>query len=154
MLRKQEFMTGYGKGLKGTEKEESIQRMENFFEGDVRGGYDRFAIFMDELIKLLNQGQKIDMTIRGYASPRFDAKYNLVLGQRRINSVKNDMMQYKGGLLAPYLLNKQLIITEISYGEELAPADVIDNINDERGSIYSLKASKERKVEVISVKTK
>lgn len=154
MLRKPEFMERYGKGIKGPEKQESIDKMEAFFEGDVRGGYDRFGLFMDELIKALSEGQKIDMTIRGYASPRFDDRYNLVLGQRRINSVRNNMMEYKNGALAPYLLNEQLIITEISYGEELSPVDVDDNIHDEKGSIYSLKASKERKVEVISVKIK
>lgn len=154
MLRKPEFMERYGKGIKGAEKQASIDKMEAFFEGDVRGGYDRFGLFMDELIKALGEGQKIDMTIRGYASPRFDERYNLVLGQRRINSVRNNMMQYRNGALAPYLLNEQLIITEISYGEELSPVDVDDNIHDEKGSIYSLKASKERKVEVISVKIK
>lgn len=154
MLRKPEFMDRYSKGIKGAEKQISIDKMEAFFEGDVRGGYDRFGLFMDELIKALGEGQKIDMTIRGYASPRFDDRYNLVLGQRRINSVRNNMMQYRNGALAPYLLNEQLIITEISYGEELSPVDVDDNIHDEKGSIYSLKASKERKVEVISVKIK
>ena len=153
MLRKPEFMERYGKGIKGPEK--GIHRQYgSIFEGDVRGGYDRFGLFMDELIKALSEGQKIDMTIRGYASPRFDDRYNLVLGQRRINSVRNNMMEYKNGALAPYLLNEQLIITEISYGEELSPVDVNDNIHDEKGSIYSLKASKERKVEVISVKIK
>ncbi|MFM2394863.1 MAG: hypothetical protein RLZZ546_2846, partial [Bacteroidota bacterium] len=155
MLRKPIFMDKYGKGVKdANEKSASVQRMEEFFEGEVRGGYDRFSIFMDELINTLNNGQKVEMTIRGYASPRFDEKYNLVLGQRRINSVKNDMMRYRNGALAPHLINKQLIITQISYGEELSPVDVVDNINDEKGSIYSLKASKERKVEVISVKLK
>lgn len=154
MHRKPIFMERYIKGVRGDEKTASLERMEAFFEGDVRGGYDRFSLFMDELIKALGEGQKIEMIIRGYASPRFDERYNLVLGQRRINSVRNDMMRYKNGALAPSLINKQLIITEISYGEELSPVDVEDNINDERGSIYSLKASKERKVEVISVKTK
>ncbi len=154
MMRKPIFMDRYIKGVKGDEKTASLERMDAFFEGDIRGGYDRFSLFMDELIKALSEGQKIEMTIRGYASPRFDERYNLVLGQRRINSVRNDMMQYKNGALAPSLINRQLIITEISYGEELSPVDVVDNINDEKGSIYSLKASKERKVEVISVKTK
>jgi hypothetical protein len=64
------------------------------------------------------------------------------------------MMENNGGALAPYLLNKQLIMTEISYGEELSPVDITDNIHDEAGSIYSLRASKERRVEVISVKVK
>jgi hypothetical protein len=154
MLRKPIFMDRYSKGTKGEEKVTSIARMETFFEGDVRGGYDRFSIFMDELIKVLEANQKVEVTIRGYASPRFDLKYNLVLGQRRINSVLNDMMSYRGGALAGYLKNKSLILTEISYGEELSPIDVIDNINDERGSIYSLRASKERRVEVISAKIK
>jgi tetratricopeptide (TPR) repeat protein len=154
MIRKPVFLEKYVKGVKANEKTGSLERMEEFFEGEVRGGYDKFSFFMDELIKALGEGQKIEMTIRGYASPRFDERYNLVLGQRRINSVRNDMMQYRSGALAPSLINKQLIITEISYGEELSPVDVIDNVNDEKGSIYSLKASKERKVEVISVKIK
>jgi tetratricopeptide (TPR) repeat protein len=154
MIRKPVFLERYTRGVNGQEKDDSKQRMEEFFEGEVRGGYDRFSIFMEELLKALNQGQKIEMTIRGYASPRFEPRYNLVLGQRRINSVRNDMMRYANQAIAPYLVSRQLTITEISYGEELSPIDVEDNINDERGSIYSLKASKERKVEVISVKIK
>lgn len=154
MARKPTFINNYSKGTKGEEKQSSQARMETFFEGDIRGGYDRFSIFMDELIKVLNAGQKVEITIRGYASPRFSIKYNLVLGQRRIQTVMNDMKRYKNGALAGYLKNKSLIMTEISYGEELAPIDIIDNLNDERGSIYSLRASKERRVEVISAKAK
>lgn len=154
MDRKEVFMTKYGKGAKPDVRNEQISRMENFFEGEVRGGYDQFRIFMDGLIQELQSGKRLDMTIRGYASPRFDVKYNLVLAQRRINSVRNDMESYKGGILAPYLKSKQLIITEISYGEELSPPDVIDNLTDERESIYSLRASKQRRVEVVSVISK
>ncbi len=154
IMRKPVFLQKYTAGVKKADVESSIQNMDNFFEGDVRGGLDRFKLFMDELLKALNEGQKIEMTIRGYASPRFDERYNLVLGQRRINSVRNELLQYREGALSSYLLNDQLIMTEISYGEELSPVDIDDNINDEKGSIYSLKASKERRVEVISVKIK
>ena len=151
MSRKRTYMQRYGEGAKGDAIRKSTERMEEFFEGDVRGGYDQFKVFMDGLIKELKSGKKINMTIRGFASPRFDVKYNLVLAQRRITSVRNDMLRYKGGVLRPYIKSKQLIITEISYGEELSPPDVIDNIYDEKGSIYSLLASKQRRVEVISV---
>ncbi len=154
MGRKETFMVKYGKGAKPDVREEQTARMEDFFEGDVRGGYDQFRVFMDGLIQELQTGKRLDMTIRGYASPRFDLKYNLVLAQRRINSVRNDMERYKGGILEPYLRSKQLIITEISYGEELSPPDVIDNLTDERESIYSLLASMQRRVEIVSVISK
>jgi outer membrane protein OmpA-like peptidoglycan-associated protein/tetratricopeptide (TPR) repeat protein len=153
MMRKPTFLENYTKGVKN-DADASYNNMDIFFEGDIRGGLDRFRLFMDELLKALNEGQKIEMTIRGYASPRFDERYNLVLGQRRINSVRNEMLKYNNEALASYLINEQLLMTEISYGEELSPTGTVDNINDLKGSIYSLKASKERRVEVISVKIK
>jgi hypothetical protein len=64
------------------------------------------------------------------------------------------MMKYQGGAIKTYLDNKQLILTEISFGEELSPGDVSDNIQDERKSIYSYRASKQRRVEVVSVISK
>ncbi len=151
MARKETFMNRYGEGAKGDAKQASIDRMEEFFEGDVRGGYDQFRVFMDGLINELKLGKRIDLTIRGYASPRFDVKYNLVLAQRRINSARNDMESYANGALMPFLKSKQLVITEISFGEELSPSDVSDNLFDEKESIYSLRASKQRRIEVVSV---
>jgi outer membrane protein OmpA-like peptidoglycan-associated protein/tetratricopeptide (TPR) repeat protein len=152
--RKPVFIQKYTQGVKKSEIESSADNMNQFFDVDIKGGAERFQLFMNELLNALKEGQKIEMTIRGYASPRFDERYNLILGQRRINSVRNEMMEYNNASLAPYLINKQLIMTEISYGEELSPLDIDDNINDDKGSIYSLRASKERRVEVISVKVK
>ena len=51
--------------------------------------------------------------------------------------------------LKSYFLSGQLVITDISFGKELAPPDVDDNIKDERNSIYNLKAAKERRVEIL-----
>lgn len=154
MLRKQIYKDKYVKGASADAKEESIERMEEFFEGDVRGGFDQFKIFMDGLINELKSGKRMDMTIRGFASPRFDVKYNLVLAQRRITSVRNEMMRYKGGVIKPYIDNKQLIMTEISFGEELSPPEVSDNLYDERESIYSWLAAKQRRVEIFSITSK
>jgi len=66
--------------------------------------------------------------------------------------VKNEMLAYQGGLFKTYLENGQLIITDISFGEELANKAVSDNKNDQIGSIYSVGASRERKVEIVSIK--
>jgi outer membrane protein OmpA-like peptidoglycan-associated protein/tetratricopeptide (TPR) repeat protein len=135
-------------------KYETLSMLEDFFATDIQGNYSKFSSFMDDLVKELKEGQRIEIVIKGYASPRFDLKYNLVLGQRRINSVKNEMLTYNKSALAPYILSNQLVVTQISYGEELAPANVNDKLNDQRGSVYSVRASKQRKVEVISVKAK
>ncbi|MBK8390966.1 MAG: hypothetical protein IPL23_17505 [Saprospiraceae bacterium] len=125
-----------------------------FFGNEMKEGVDKLNLFMEDLLVTLDSGQKIEMTIKGFASPRFDVKYNLVLAQRRIMSVINEMKSYKGGRLAAYLNSNSLVINQVSFGEELAPVDVDDKLRNEKESIYSIKASKERKVEVISVKAK
>jgi len=126
----------------------------DFFGNEMKEGVDKLNLFMEDLLVTLDSGQKIEMTIKGFASPRFDVKYNLVLAQRRIMSVINEMKSYKGGRLAAYLNSNSLVINQVSFGEELAPVDVDDKLRNEKESIYSIKASKERKVEVISVKAK
>lgn len=125
-----------------------------FFDNDVKAGYDKLQKFMDGLLKELEAGQQIEITIKGFASPRYDVKYNLVLAQRRVMSVINEMKRYGGGKLGTYINSNRLIINQISYGEELSPSEVDDRMRNEKGSIYSISASRERKVEVISIKAK
>lgn len=154
LKRKSIFEKSYTKGETGENKSRSMNTLNDFFENDVIGGYSKFNKFMTDLLEELKSGQHIELNIKGYASPRFDLKYNLVLGQRRVNSVRNEMLAFQNGVFKPYFKNHQLILNQISYGEELAPADVSDNLQDQKGSIYSVKASKQRKVELISVKAK
>jgi outer membrane protein OmpA-like peptidoglycan-associated protein len=154
LKKKAEFERIYLTGTTGQIRKESKEDLDLFFTKDVQGGYDTFNLFLVDLLNELKQGQRIEVNIKGYASPRSDLKYNLVLAQRRVNSLRNEMMAYNGGVFKPYFKGKQLILNQISYGEELAPGDVSDNINDRKGSVYSIKASKQRKVEIISIKAK
>jgi hypothetical protein len=59
------------------------------------------------------------------------------------------MIFYDNEELKKYFLAGQLVITDISFGKELSPPDVVADVRDERNSIYSLKAAKERRVEII-----
>jgi hypothetical protein len=149
MSRKEAYKDKYGKPLNDDGKTDVINEYENFFEGDVRGGYDKFKLFIDNLVHELEAGNKVELVLKGFASPRADAKYNLTLGQRRVNSVKNEMIIFDNEELRAYFLSGQLVITDISFGKELAPKDVTGNIKDERNSIYNLKAAKERRVEIL-----
>lgn len=149
MNRKEEYKTKYTKPLKNSDNTDITDEYEVFFEGDVRGGYDKFKMFISNLVLELEAGNKVELVLKGYASPRADAKYNLTLGQRRVNSVKNEMIIFDNEELRAYFLSGQLVITDISFGKELAPKDVTGDIRDERNSIYNLKAAKERRVEIL-----
>lgn len=92
------------------------------------------------------------MSIRGFASPRADTKYNLALSQRRVVCIQNELNDYKNGALKEYIANGQLKITELSYGESLAPDNVSDALFDRQNSIFSPEASRERRGEILEIK--
>lgn len=125
--------------------------MVGFFEYDVKVGYDRLQIFLGKLEKALNSGQSFELSIRGYASPRAQSNYNLILGQRRVFTVRNEIESYNGGSLQKYIDLGQLKITDVSYGENLSPKSVDDSQSNKKLSVYSVEASKERRVEIIDV---
>ncbi|MBK9736713.1 MAG: hypothetical protein IPO92_17840 [Saprospiraceae bacterium] len=147
--RKQTYKEKFTKPLAADQRENAENEYEIFFEGDINGGYDKFKLFTNSLKQELEAGNKVELILKGYASPRADSKYNLALGQRRVNSVKNEMIFYGNEELKAYFLSGQLVITDISFGKELAPADVVGSIKDERNSIYNIKAAKERRVEIL-----
>ena len=147
--RKSEYKDKFSKPLSTVQRDEVITKYENFFEGDIKGGYDKFKMFISNLLHELEAGNKVELVLKGYASPRADSKYNLALGQRRVNSVKNEMIFYDNEELKKYFLSGQLVVTDISFGKELAPSDVTGDLGDERNSIYNIKAAKERRVEIL-----
>jgi len=135
------------------EKRKAEQEIETFFRKDVKGGKKNLDEFMNTLLEVLQNGHEVAIQLKGYASPRADYEYNLILANRRVNSVENELKKYRNGALKPFIKNKQLIITDVSYGEALAPKDISDDLNDEKHSIYSVKASRERRVEVVKIST-
>lgn len=152
MRRKADFIKNYANSLTGQTKTKATDDLDVFFEGDVRGGYDKLNLFLKELVKELQSGVKVEITLKGFASPRFDTRYNLVLAQRRINSIRNEFNKYGNGVLAEFIKNRQLIITEVSYGDDLSKKDVVSDLGNIRESVFSVNASKERRVEIIKVK--
>ena len=150
--KKQEFIDEYTGPLDGAEKDQALQKMEQFFEGEVRKGAEDFEEFLELLKTLLEQGNRFEIFLKGYASPRAAPDYNNILGQRRISSVYNEIRQYKDGYFLQYTKDGRLKITERSFGETQAPKNIPDRLDDRRGSIYSVDASLERRVEIIEVK--
>jgi hypothetical protein len=150
--RRQEFIDAWAKPLSGPEKERAEKDVKTFFDKEVRLGNEDLGIFIALLEKaLIDEKQKVEIVLQGFASPRASVAYNDALSKRRISSVMNQITKYSDGKLTSYIQNKKLVISERAYGSRRAPRFVSGSLKDERNSIYSIPASRERRVEIISV---
>ncbi len=142
----------YSSPLSGEAKVTAEREMEQFFTEDVQGGYGKLQQFFDRLYEYLKDGTSADISIKGYTSPLAMNRYNLALGQRRVSSIKNELARYNNGIFMPFIESGQLSVTDVSFGEEIAPQNVSDSARDLRRSIYSVEAARERRVEIIRIK--
>lgn len=152
VYQKPNFIKKVAKHMSHDIKAQAELDVAAFFEGDVAGGYETLKRFMRALKKELGLGRSLEIAIKGYTSPLAETKYNLALGQRRVSSVKNEILAYEGGIFRPYVESGKLKLIDISFGEEKAPKYISDKKSDLIGSVYSVGASRERKVEIISIK--
>ncbi len=125
--------------------------VEDFFDWEVRTGYQNLEVFASMLLSALNKGYTIKVSIKGYTSPRASTYYNNILAKRRIHSVRNYFGTFAEKALQNYINSGQLIFYETPFGETTAPKTVSDALNDRRNSIYSLEASRERRVEIVEI---
>lgn len=152
IARKEVFKQKRTRGLTGvTAQQAAVARIESFFETDVKGGYSELKNFLTLLTSRLQAGESYEIQISGYTSPLATNAYNKALGQRRVFSVKNELKEYSGGVLANYIDNGQLKIKDVSFGEEQAPAGISDRADDTPNSIYSVDASRERKATIVNI---
>jgi hypothetical protein len=149
--RKQEFTTKYLGIQANNLSDPSHTRIINFFDNDVKGGYDKLFLFSAALKERLLAGDKVVITIKGFASPRAATEYNKNLTSRRISSVRNHFSQFENGVFVQYFKNGHLILREEPNGEEKSPFGISDKIPDERNSVFSVDASLERRVELVEV---
>lgn len=144
------------KGLSQSKKEEAIFDVEDFYNFNVDKGVQDLEIFSKLLLQELQLGTSIELSVRGFASPRAKSDYNVNLTKRRISSMVNYLKEYENGVYRKYLNNTSedggsLKIIEIPFGEYKADQDVSDVIDNEKESIYSRGARMERKIEIMSV---
>ncbi len=150
--KQQEFKTKYTANMRGDTKSNAEYEIDNFFDVEVKGGYQRMRLFMDKLVERLQMGEIIELSLKGFASPKAANKYNLALGQRRIWTLKNELLTHGGGILKPFVDSGKLQVLEISYGEEASPKDISDSYSNRRLSVYSVEASKQRKAEIVRIR--
>lgn len=130
---------------------DELAKIEKFFEIDVKGGFEELENFTkllkDQYLDQMDSGDTLKVIIKGYASPRAKSDYNLLLTKRRIMSIQNYFNNH--GLLPEYA--GRIIVEEEANGEDKAPSGIVDDIADRKNSIFSVAASKERRVEIVRV---
>lgn len=129
----------------------SVEReLDAFFANEVEGNYKRLESFMWRMAEHLWSGRKVTLTIRGFASPVSSSAYNANLSQRRIVSFINYLNGWNQGNLRRSIKSGLLQIKEVPFGSSTASRTVSSNIDDPLGSVYSIGAARERRVEIIN----
>ena len=153
---KDKYKKECGKGLSKEEAAKEKEDIEAFFREYLDKGVSDLQLFLDLLLTELQKGRKIQLTIRGYASPLAKTDYNVNLTFRRISSLINYIRSVDNGIFAPYMdINAKgrghLSILKIPLGDYRAGEQVSSNVDDKRSSVYSKSAALERKIEITSV---
>lgn len=147
------YMEKCGKGKSALQKIEEETKMMKYFEDTIKLNFNRLQQFTPILLSRLFKGENIEIIVKGFASPLAKNDYNNNLGKRRVASLYNFWNNYENGIFRKYFDNGQLKLTQVSYGEETASKQVSDNQRDEAASIFSLGAVKERRIEIIEVRS-
>ena len=150
--RLDQFLSENGKGLSGEDRLIAQDRIKKFFDTDVKTGMIKLDLFAQFLERYLPQGHMYEIEIEGFASPRAPSDYNKSLTSRRVSSVENYLRKYNRGVLAPYIGDtKNLRIKLVPKGEDPSSGMNIPSASSDPKSIYSVEASKQRKVELIKI---
>ena len=151
IAKKEDFENRFRKArkLNDNEKDQAINEVRWFFDNEVQGGYDRLVKLTEEMKPLLAQGRTIKLKVQGFASPRYkekdDGGYNHNLACRRVMSIRNYLAAMEG--ISQYLDNK-LILEEECLGDTPSRGKAPDKMSDRLGSIFSVDASRWRKVQI------
>jgi tetratricopeptide (TPR) repeat protein len=154
--KKEEYKEKFSSVLSGVEKQHTQDTLEFFFENEVRMNWDSFFAFSDILDEMLQRGDTIILTLKGYASPLSNPDYNFHLTNRRIASVYNHFMIFDAGAFRPFrdiVGNGQLkFIREPNGDAESVKQGVNGNPKDRRSSVYDVHAARSRRVQIIGAR--
>lgn len=153
--KKEEFINAYTKGMTPDQASPHAAEINSFFEDSIKTyGWDKLMTLSEMLYEILENGDSVEITLKGYASPLASSAYNFNLTERRVASVYNHFRIFDGGIYNKHLKSGRLTIKREPNGSSKAPATVSGDPKDRRNAVYSVAASRERRVEIIGVSIK
>ena len=136
--QKDRFKDRYARKFAASQREEVLTQLEDFFEKDLMQGYEDLTNFTGQLLKYLEEGNKVTIGIQAYTTQKATSNKNKALLERRIASIQNQLRNYLGGKLIPFIDAGFLEFNILN------PMIVPSQTN----GTYSPEASKMRKVEI------
>ncbi len=124
--------------------------ISNFFDNEVKKGQDDLKALTEKIAEAVKAGEKVEVTVKAYASPLAATDYNEKLTKRRIASIDNYFNEYDGGMLKKYI--DKISIIQKPNGESSSASGLSDDKKNTKLSIYDLSPSKERRVEIVDVR--
>ncbi len=125
------------------------QDVDTFFR-EVEKGMQQLDWLASFLIQEFEKGHRYTIVFTSHASPRSNSRYNMILSQRRFASIENFLMRWNDGALRPFIEKGMLLYTNTPYGDTRAGTTMPA---DPAFSIYSVEASRERRVTIRWEKT-
>jgi uncharacterized protein YegP (UPF0339 family)/outer membrane protein OmpA-like peptidoglycan-associated protein len=129
---------------------EAKTAIAGFFDNEVKKGKTDLVALAAMIAKNLDAGEKVNVTVKGFASPLAKNDYNINLTKRRISSIRNFLAKFEGGKLSKMM--DKITVTEQANGEDSSASGLSDDEKNTKLSIYDLGPSKERRVEIVDVR--
>ncbi len=149
------YKAQHSKGLRDSVETAALDSITHFFEIELNASKQKLNQMLEYLEDKLSEGNKIDLSIRGYSSSLHNQVYNYYLSERRIHSLKNHIKNWNNGVLQPYLTIippldtlPQLHIKTLAIGKSQSTSPNPTTVEEKRKSIYRLDAIRERKIEI------
>ena len=147
------YLSKVGESMGATSALNKQIELQQFFKDEVEKGFEDLVIFKNVLLKELNDGSKIIIHLKGFASPLAKTNYNVALTKRRVSSLVNYFNECNEGEFKKYIDGQainggKLSFSFASFGEYVANQETSDDILDQKNSVFSKEAAIERKIEI------
>lgn len=129
------------------EKQQKIDKIQQFFDHKVSGGVECLERFMEQLFQQLQNGLSVRLGVRAYVSPLGEKIYNQHLARRRISSFINYVYTYNNGCLRPFLSDSSGLLT-IEELPVLHSEQTTYPVQDVTRAVYGLEAAEARRIEI------
>ncbi|MEM6964006.1 MAG: hypothetical protein AAF573_04505, partial [Bacteroidota bacterium] len=137
--KKDRFKSQYARRFAASQRDAVLKEVDDFFEKELKNGYQDLAEFSERLLKYLEQGNKVTIGLQAFTTPRAaGTEKNKALLARRMDCVKNHFQSFFGGKLIPYVDAGVL---------EFKTLDPMI-ISSKNNGLYSPEASKLRRIEI------
>ena len=140
----QEHIHKAGQGLTGEEQRAAMYAVAGFLRDSVQTGYARLQKLTQYLQEAMANGDTVELSISGFASPLHNSDYNKHLSSRRIVSLLNYLKKADNGALSPYLTGQKPGLTL-----HVSPEGAVNHTfetDEVRETVFGLRAAKDRKI--------